>query len=62
MLLAPEERLRATAAVAEGHVEVLRWARENCCPWDAPTRDRPAEKFGYADDLGSLFNNYGNPI
>ena len=35
-------------------LEVLRWARENGCPWDASTRDWAAEKLGYTDDFGNL--------
>ena len=34
-------------------VEVLRWARENGCPWTAATRDEAAE-LGYTDDFGNL--------
>ena len=41
-------------AVAKGHVEVLRWARENGCWWDAQTRDRAAAKLGYIDLFGNL--------
>ena len=36
-----------------GHVEVLRWARENGCEWDAATQDRAGEELGYWDDLGN---------
>ena len=39
-------------AVGQGRVEVLRWVRENGCPWTA-ARDRAA-KLGYTDDLGNL--------
>ena len=35
-------------------MEVLRWARENGCKWDAYTRDWAAERLGYTDDLGNL--------
>ena len=37
-----------------GRVEVLRWARENGCEWDAETRDRAAAELGYTDNLGNL--------
>ena len=37
-----------------GHLETLRWARENGCPWDAETQDRAAAELGYTDDLGNL--------
>jgi hypothetical protein len=35
-------------------VEVLRWARENGCPWTADTRDWAAMKFRYTDNFGNL--------
>ena len=35
-------------------MEVLRWLRENGCPWTAATRDRAAVELGYTDDLGNL--------
>ena len=41
-------------AVSKGHVEVLRWARENGCPWDAYIRDWAAAKLGYTDDFSNL--------
>ena len=41
-------------AVDQGHVEVLRWARENGAPWDTWTRDLAAAELGYTDDLGNL--------
>ena len=41
-------------AVVNGHVEVLRWARQNGCPWTAYTRDEAAERVGCADDSGNL--------
>ena len=41
-------------AVVNGHVEVLRWARENGCPWNAYTRNQAYDKLGYSDDLGNL--------
>ena len=40
-------------AVEQGHVEMLRWARENGCPWSYNTRYEAAE-LGYTDDLGNL--------
>ena len=49
-------------AVTNGHVEMLRWARENGCPWDAWMRDKAAEKLGYTDDLGNLFDAFGNLV
>ena len=36
------------------HLETLRWARENGCPWDVETRDVAAAKLGYTDDFGNL--------
>ena len=33
-------------AVDGGHVEVLRWARENGCQWGTATRDRAAAELG----------------
>ena len=33
---------------------MLRWVRENGCPWPAYTRDRAAAELGYTDDLGNL--------
>ena len=41
-------------AVRNGHVEVLRWARENGCEWDAETRYRVAAELGYTDDFSNL--------
>ena len=41
---------------------MLRWARENGAPWTAETRDEAAAELGYTDDLGNLFDKYGNPI
>ena len=41
-------------AVTYDHVEVLRWARENGCPWTASARDRAAAELGYTDDRGNL--------
>jgi len=41
-------------AVGNGHEEVLRWARENGCEWDAETRDRAAAMFRYTDDFGNI--------
>ena len=43
-------------AVEQGHVKVLRWARENGCEWDAATRGRAAAELGYTDDLGNLYD------
>ena len=45
-----------------GRVEVLRWARENGCEWDAETRDRAAAELGYTDGLGNLVDYAGNPV
>ena len=50
----PWDRNTCYIAVDKGHVEVLRWARENGCPWEAGTRDWAAAELGYADDLGDL--------
>ena len=41
---------------------MLRWARENGCPWIAQTRDRAAAELGYTDDLGNLVDRQGNPV
>ena len=41
---------------------MLRWARENGCPWNRFTRDRAAEKLGYTDDFGNLVNAWGKPV
>ena len=41
-------------AVAHGHMEVLRWARQNGCPWTAKDRDWAAEKLGYTDNFGNI--------
>jgi len=49
-------------AVDKGHVEVLRWVRENGCPWNAYDRDRAAAELGYTDDFGNLVDDFGNPI
>ena len=44
-------------------MEVLRWARENGCQWDADTRDKAAAELGYTDDFGNLEPDLlGNPI
>ena len=45
-----------------GHAEVLRWARENGCPWDASTRDQAVEKLGYTDALGNPVDEAGSPV
>jgi hypothetical protein len=36
-------------AAENGHLEVLKWARENGCPWDESTRQRAASK-GYVEE------------
>jgi hypothetical protein len=36
-------------ATREGHLEVLKWARENGCPWDELTLCDAASK-GYFED------------
>ena len=41
---------------------MLRWARENGCPWDDYTRDRAARELGYTDDFGNLVDVCGNPV
>ena len=33
---------------------MLRWARENGCPWEAQDRDRAAAELGYTDNFGNL--------
>jgi hypothetical protein len=35
-------------AAYDGHLEVLKWARENGCPWDERTRQLAARK-GYVE-------------
>ena len=48
-------------AVSEGHEEeVLRWVRENGCPWDAYDRDKAAAELEYTDDFGNLVDFSGN--
>ena len=47
--------------VDKGHVEVLRWARENDAGWTLPTRDKATE-LGYTDDFGNLVDEWGEPI
>ena len=49
-------------AVKEGHVEVLRWARENGCPWGTWARDRAELKLRYTDDSGNLVDDDGDPV
>ena len=44
----------ATYALHNGHAEVLRWARENGCPWTAWTQYQAEEELGYTDDFGDL--------
>ena len=41
---------------------MLRWARENGCPWTASIRDWAAAELGHTDDLGNLVDTDGNPI
>ena len=41
-------------AIHKGHREMLRWARENGCPWYAYDRDKAARELGYTDDFGNL--------
>jgi hypothetical protein len=36
-------------AAKRGHLEVLKWARENGCPWYEWTRAQAAEKLGYVE-------------
>ena len=43
-------------------MEVLRWARENGCPWHDYTRDRAAAELRYTDDFGNLVDLDGYPI
>ena len=35
-------------AAKGGHLEVLKWARDNVCPWDEDTREIAARK-GYVE-------------
>ena len=44
----------ATYAPYHNHAEVLRWARENGCPWDAKAQDRAARSFDADDDFGNV--------
>ena len=37
-------------AVENGHVEVLRWARENGAQMTVETAEQAQQKFGYSDD------------
>ena len=48
------DHFTCSGAVDKGHVEVLRWARENGCPWTTDWRDWAATRLGYTDDFGSL--------
>ena len=41
---------------------MLRWARENGCPWRAMDRDRAATTLGYTDDFGNLVDWDKNPL
>ena len=38
---------------------MLRWARENGCPWGTKTGFQAAEELGHTDDLGNLVDEYG---
>ena len=38
---------------------MLRWARENGCPWTAVIWDEAAETLGYTDDLGNELDYWG---
>ena len=57
--LGKEDRLDCSTY---GRRKVLRWARENGCPWDFATRDIAAAEFGYTDYFGNLVDLDGNPI
>jgi len=46
----PVERMDMFVVAQEGQLELLKWAREHGCPWDAATRDLAATK-GYSDNL-----------
>ena len=50
----PWDKNACSWAVDQGHVEVLRWLRENGCPWTTATRNTAAAKLGYTDDFGNL--------
>ena len=47
---ARETREHVSFAAAGGHLEVLQWAREHGCPWNAAMRD-PAATHGCSDNL-----------
>ena len=52
-------------AIKQGHVEVLRWARENGCEWTNYDRDRAAAGLGYTDDFGNhlwMVTIHSNPV
>ena len=50
-------------AVYYCHVGLVRWLRENGCPWDAVARDLAASPLlRYTDDFGNLVDDAGNPI
>ena len=51
----PRDWWTCRIAVATGDVEMLRFARENGCPWDAETRDKATATLGYIDDLGNIY-------
>ena len=42
------DRLTCAHAARGGHLEVLKWARDNGCPWDVRTRELAASK-GYVE-------------
>jgi len=39
---------------------VLKWARENGCPWNEDTRETALAEFGYADEYGNLVEDQWN--
>ena len=44
----------ATYALHNGHAEVLRWARENGCPWMPRPRTGRLGVSGTDDDFGNV--------
>ena len=46
----PVARRHSANAAEGGHLEVLKWAGEHHCPWDAETRQR-AEEQGHLELL-----------
>ena len=49
-------------AVEYEHVKVLRWLRENGCPWMPLTREEAHVDLGYTDHFGNLVDVNGRPF